>query len=104
VATAVQGEILDSHSLSERFRPFPHVVWVRQADATVLLDVERGLYYTLNEVAGRTWELMVAGEPLIEVLRVLTDEYDVSEETLQTDTAALLRRLLDARLIERLPP
>jgi hypothetical protein len=104
VATAIPGEILDSHLLSERFRPFPHVVWASQADATVLLDAERGLYYTLNEVAGRTWELLAAGEPLIEILRVLGDEYEVSGETLQADTAALLKRLLDARLIERIPP
>ncbi|MFL5496050.1 MAG: PqqD family protein [Gemmatimonadales bacterium] len=104
MATAVQSEILDQHLLSDRFRPLPHVVWARQADAIVLLDAERGLYYTLNEVAGRTWELLAAGEPVIEILRVLTDEYDVPDETLQADGAALLRLLLDARLIERVTP
>jgi hypothetical protein len=77
------------------------VVWARQADATVLLDAERGLYYTLNEVAGRTWDLLAAGEPLIEILRCLGDEFEVSEETLQADVAVTLRWLLDARLIER---
>jgi hypothetical protein len=104
VATAIPGAILDSHHLSERFRPFHHVVWARQADATVLLDSERGLYYTLNEVAGRTWELLVAGEPLIEILRCLGDEFEVPDETLQADAAGLLKRLLDACLIERIPP
>jgi hypothetical protein len=104
VATAVQGAILDSHSLSERFRPFPHVVWARQADATVLLDVERGLYYTLNEVAGRAWELLTAGEPLMEILHVLGNEYEVSDVMLQTDMAALLTRLLDAGLLEKVAP
>jgi hypothetical protein len=104
VATVVQGAILDSHSLSDRFRPLPHVVWARQADATVLLDAERGLYYTLNEVAGRIWELLVAGEPVIEVLRCLGDEFEVPAETLEADTAVLLERLLAAGLIERIPP
>jgi hypothetical protein len=104
VATAIPGEILDSHLLSERFRPFSHVVWARQHDATVLLDSEQGLYYPLNEVAGRTWELLVAGEPLIEILRCLSDEFEVSDETLHADTAGLLKRLLDADLIERIPP
>jgi hypothetical protein len=104
VATAVLGEILDTPHLSARFRPFPHVVWARQADATVLLDAERGLYYTLNEVAGRTWELLVAGEPLIEILRYLGDEFDVSADTLEADLTALLKSLLDAELIERMPP
>ena len=104
MATAVPGATLDQHLPSDRFRPFQHVVWARQADATVLLDVERGQYYTLNEVASRTWELLVAGEPLIEILRCLGDEFEVTAETLQADTAALLRRLVDAELIERLPP
>jgi coenzyme PQQ synthesis protein D (PqqD) len=104
VATAVPGETLDPHVLSDRFRSFPHVVWARQADATVLLDVERGMYYTLNEVAGRIWELLVANEPVIEILRCLGDEFDVPAETLEADTAALIGRLLDAGLIERIAP
>jgi hypothetical protein len=79
------------------------VAWARQADATVLLDGERGLYYTLNEVASRTWELLVAGEPVIEILRCLGDEFDASDETLQADLDALLKRLLDTKLIERMP-
>jgi len=101
VATAVPCDTVASPLLSDRFRPLPHVVWARQADATVLLDAERGLYYTLNEMAGRTWDLLAAGEPLIEILRCLGDEFEVSEETLQADVAVTLRRLLDARLIER---
>jgi Coenzyme PQQ synthesis protein D (PqqD) len=104
VATAVPCDTLPSPLLSDRFRPLPHVVWARQADATVLLDAERGLYYTLNEVAGRTWELLAAGEPLIEILRCLGGEFEVTEGTLQADAAALLRRLLDAHLIERIVP
>jgi len=104
VAIAVPCEIVASPLLSDRFRPLPHVVWARQADATVLLDAERGLYYTLNEVAGRTWELLAAGEPLIEVLRCLGEEFEVSEGTLQADVAALLGQLLERRLIERTVP
>lgn len=102
MATAVPCDTVASHLLSDRFRPLPHVVWARQADATVLLDAERGLYYTLNEVAGRTWELLAAGEPLIEILRCLGDEYEVSEGTLQADVAVLLGRLLETRLIGRI--
>jgi 3',5'-cyclic AMP phosphodiesterase CpdA len=104
VATAIPGAALHHHLFSDRFRPFSHVVWARQADATVLLDAERGVYYTLNEVASRTWELLVAGEPVIEVLRYLGDEFDASDETLQADLSALLERLLDMKLIERIRP
>jgi hypothetical protein len=104
VATAIPGETLEHHLLSDRFRPLAHVVWAGRSDATVLLDAERGLYYTLNEVAGRTWELLVAGEPLMEILRCLGEEFEVPGETLQADIAALLKRLLDVELIERVAP
>ena len=104
MATAVLCKTLKPYLPSERFRPRAHVVWVGQADATVLLDAERGRYYTLNQVAGRMWELLVAGEPLVEILNCLEEEYDVAPATLRADVAATLRQLLDAALIERLPP
>jgi hypothetical protein len=104
VATALPGTTLERYLLTDRFRPLSHVVWARHTDAMVLLDAERGLYYTLNDVAGRTWELLAAGEPVIEILRSLGDEYEAHPETLQTDLTELLNRLLHERLIERVAP
>lgn len=101
MATAAPGTILDQPSLSDRFRPHPHVVWARHADATVLLDAERGLYYTLNAVGGRIWELLAAGEPVVEILKVVGDEYEVNQETAETDVITLLVKLRDIGLIER---
>ena len=102
MATAAPGNILHQISLSDRFRAFPHVVWARHSDATVLLDADRGLYYTLNEVAGRVWELLVAGEPVIEMLRVVSDEFEVGREVLEADVTTLLNDLRASRLIERM--
>ena len=104
MTTGIPGETLQRYALSERFRPLRHVVWARYADATVLLDADRGQYYTLKEVAGRIWELLAAGEPLIEVLRLLRAEYEVSADALEVDLEAQLDRLLEAALIERVAP
>ena len=101
MTTTLPDEQIESHLHSDRFRPLPHVVWARQADATVLLDAERGRYYTLNEVAGRIWELLAAGEPVIEILGCLRDEFEVEGSVLEADVATLLASLLEARLIER---
>jgi hypothetical protein len=101
VGTAAPGTTLHQYSLADRFRPPPHVVWVRHTDATVLLDVGRGLYYTLNGSAGRVWELLTAGEPVIEVLRLMGDEYEVDPQVLETDVTALVGAMQAARLIER---
>lgn len=104
MASAIPDEMLRKHLQSDRFRARPHVVWARHADTTVLLDADAGQYYTLNEVAGRTWDLLVAGEPLIEVLRCLGEEYDASPDTLETDLETLLERLVGSALIDRVPP
>ena len=100
--TAPSDTALESSPLADRFRPRPHVVWTTHTDATVLLDADRGLDYTLNDVAGRAWEILAAGEPVVEILRSLEDEYEVGREQLEADVAALLKRLLDAVLIERI--
>lgn len=104
MATAPPGTVLEHHLLADRFRPLGHVVWTTHTDATVLLDADRGLYYTLDAVAGRIWELVAAGEPVIEILRCLADEYEVERDVLEADVATLLARLLDAALIERIAP
>jgi len=104
VASALPGPSLVPHLSTDRFRPSGHVVWARQADSTVLLDGERGQYYTLNEVASHLWELVVGGEPLMEILRCLREEYDVAAEMLESDVDTVLNQLLEADLIERIPP
>jgi Coenzyme PQQ synthesis protein D (PqqD) len=104
VDTAPSDTTLESTVHADRYRPRPHVVWTTHTDATVLLDADRGLYYTLNDVAGRTWELLAAGEPVLAILQTLGDEYEVEREVLEADLAALLRRLVEAGLVERVAP
>lgn len=103
MATAILGATLHTYPLSERFRLLPHVIWARDADAIVIFDGDRGRYYTLNEVAGRIWELLVAGEPLVEIMRALQDEYKADAAILEADVASLVDRLTESALIQRVP-
>jgi hypothetical protein len=101
MATALSSRRLESPLLSDRFRPLPHVAWARHGDTTVLLDGEEGMYYTLNEVAGRIWELLIAGEPLFEIKRILADEYEASSKELSGDVDAMIQGLVAARMVVR---
>ena len=80
------------------------VVGTRQGDTTVLLDVNGGMYYTLNEVGGRIWELLGEGVPVPVIVERLQTEYDVAPETLVADTAGLIERLLKAKLVKATGP
>ncbi len=82
-----------------RFDQASGVVGTRQGDTTVLLDVNGGMYYTLNEVGGRIWELLGEGVALPAIVERLREEYDAPAETLVADTAALIDRLLGVKLI-----
>jgi len=62
------------------------------------MDGKRGTYFTLNEVGGRVWEIVGTGATTSQIVGLLLDEYEVDRETLETDVAATLRRLLDDRL------
>lgn len=93
-ADSVQPQLPQGH-----FDRANGVVGTRQGDTTVLLDVNRGMYYTLNEVGGRIWELLGEGVAVPAIVERLQEEYDVAAETLVTDATGLIDRLLRVKLI-----
>lgn len=66
----------------------------------VLLDYDRGIYYGLNPVGARVWQLLSEGEAMERILERLADEYDVSREALESDVAALLLELEAKELVQ----
>jgi hypothetical protein len=65
-----------------------------------ILDLEAGVYYGLDEVGARIWELIQEPSAAMEVRDVLLAEYDVEPERCEHDLLALLQRLADEGLIE----
>ena len=66
----------------------------------VLLDYDRGIYYGLNPVGARVWQLLSEGEAVERIVGRLVDEYDVARETLESDVATLLHELEAKELIQ----
>ena len=67
--------------------------------ATAILDPNSGLFYSLNEVAGRVWELLRDGTTFRSITDQLESEYDVAAETLAADVERLLEQFTRAGLI-----
>ena len=65
-----------------------------------ILDLEGGVYYGLDEVGARMWEMIQEPRPVSEVRDALIEEYDVESERCERDLLALLERLAEERLIE----
>jgi hypothetical protein len=65
----------------------------------VILDLESGTYFGLNEVGTRLWQLAGEGRSETEIVDTLVAEYDADRETIVRDATKLLEELRRRRLI-----
>jgi hypothetical protein len=65
-----------------------------------ILDLGAGMYYGLDEVGARIWELVQEPRMVEEIQGFILDEYGVDPATGRRDVLALLQELADKRLIE----
>jgi Coenzyme PQQ synthesis protein D (PqqD) len=73
---------------------------VQQVEGSaVLLDVDSGEYFTLNEVGGRVWDLCDGSRSVSSIAEALSAEYDVDATTALRDAGELLQTLAGAGLV-----
>lgn len=70
-------------------------------DEVVLLDYERGIYYGLDPVGARVWQLLAGGSEVDAIVEVLTEEYEVDRDTAQSDVVRLIAELEEKGLLRR---
>jgi hypothetical protein len=63
-------------------------------DETLLLDLESGVYYSLNTVGTPIWEQVAQGRTPAEIVAAIVDEYDVPPEVAAQDVQRFLDRLV----------
>ncbi|HWE52178.1 MAG TPA: PqqD family protein [Bryobacteraceae bacterium] len=69
-----------------------------QGDA-VLLDLKSGVYFGLDQVGTRIWQLMGERQPLSAVIGAVVGEFDVTEERCAEDVLTLAGKLADNGLL-----
>jgi len=69
------------------------VIFKPVGDEMVLLDFQSGMYYGLDPVGVRIWQLVAAQQPLGAVVEVMLAEFDVTREELERDVDALVEEL-----------
>jgi len=68
-------------------------------DEAAILDLDAGVYYALDPVGARIFELLQQPTRLGEVVSTLVDEYDIDVETAGRDLLAFVGDLHDRRLV-----
>lgn len=86
--------------LSTIVRVPSHVAFHDLAGEAVLLNLESGKYYGLDEVGTRMFTLLKEHGRLENVAQVLVQEYEVTEAQLQGDLVKLVDDLLAQGLLE----
>ena len=85
-------------------RPRPDLLHRELGGETVLLDLDQGTYYGLDEVGTSIWRALQteSGDPrpLEEVHAELLEEYEVGAEELWTDLLALVDELAQRNLVD----
>ncbi len=80
-----------------------HVVARAVDGMTVLLDVDSGRTFSLDEVGTRAWQALTESPTAQDALARLLALYDASPEVLERDLVALIERLSGSNLVQVLP-
>ncbi len=87
-----------------RWSVSPDVRSTYSEDGAVLLDIRKGLCYSLNPVAARVWgtvEASPSGVNLRGLVDVMETHYKISHEQLERDVAEYLSKLEQMGLVQR---
>ena len=75
------------------------MIWCALDDEIVLLNLNTGVYFSLNSTGRRFWELLSKGVAVDAMLPRLSDEYEVEAAVLRMDLDSLVRQLTAEGLI-----
>jgi hypothetical protein len=81
------------------FVPTEDVHYQNLADEAVLLNIRSGVYFGLDTVGTRIWNLLVQGNPLSAIVNALEQEFDVTRETLVRDVPEFVDILTAKELV-----
>ena len=65
----------------------------------IIINLANGVYYSMDKVGALVWERLQAGYTLDDVIRAVTDAYDVSPEQAESNVVELVEELLLENLV-----
>jgi hypothetical protein len=86
---------------TDQFLVHPSVITRELSGETVLLNLESGVYYGLDTVGTRVWQLLTQGRTIASVCDRMIEEYDVAPDVLHADVTRLVGELRDRGIVTR---
>lgn len=75
------------------------VLTQRAAGTLVLLDLDGGQYYALDEVSSRVWDLCDGERGVEAIVAKIGDEFDAPLDTIREDVLGFVQEMLDENLL-----
>jgi hypothetical protein len=95
--------MVDPSALDRRVSVNPDVVFREVEGETVLLHLERGIYFGLDAVGTRVWTTLVEHGCARPAVTSLLQEFEVTPDVLERDIAQLLDALAQNDLVRPRP-
>jgi hypothetical protein len=84
---------------TDQFAAHPSVLCRELSGETVLLNLESGVYYGLDAVGTRVWQLLLQGLSIADICDTLIDDYDVAPDVLRGDVVRLIGELRERGIV-----
>jgi len=68
-------------------------------DEFVIVNSQGGEILTLNESGGRIFELLQANKSIEEIIAIITDEFETTDETVNNDTTEYINSLIETGIV-----
>jgi len=87
-------------SLTARLRHRERILKQEAAGTVVLLDLDGGHYFSLDDAGSRVWDLCDGRHSVAEIVGIVRGEYEAPAETIERDVIELLNDLADEQLLD----
>ena len=91
---------MSAPTLDDEVRVPERVEYSRVRDQIALLNVETGVYFGLDEIGARMWDLMCEHRTLRVAAERMERDFDVAPDRLREDLLRLVRELVEKGLLE----
>lgn len=76
------------------------IVWRNIEEEAVILNLDSGYYYSLNELGTKIWQLLIKNKTTAEIISFVYKEYDINKNKIKKDLLKIINELKRENLIE----
>lgn len=80
--------------LSQKITRHSDILSAEIGGEAVMMSIEKGAYFGLNPIATRIWDLIDQPQSIDELIAVISEEYDVSDEQCAADVQEFVADML----------